>query len=137
IGTSQVNDLEVQLVTKLLARVDFTMRHGRGRGKKLSVAVLTGYGEQKKRLRAAVETTRHEWEAFTDIFVNVIDAFQGREADMLVFSVTRSDATGLGFLREMERINVALSRGKEYLAIIGDHLFCQEAEARTNPLRDV
>ncbi|WP_146056885.1 AAA domain-containing protein [Chromobacterium alticapitis] len=38
--------------------------------------------------------------------------------------VTRSEVKGLGFLREMERINVALSRGKELLAIVGDHLYC-------------
>jgi hypothetical protein len=37
----------------------------------------------------------------------------------------------------MERINVALSRGREYLVIIGDHMFCQEADSRRNPLKDV
>ncbi len=37
----------------------------------------------------------------------------------------------------MERINVALSRGKEYLVIVGDHQFCQEAEGRSNPLKGV
>jgi superfamily I DNA and/or RNA helicase len=56
---------------------------------------------------------------------------------MLVFSVTRSDVKGLGFLREMERINVALSRGKELLAIVGDHQFCQEADGQSNPLKSV
>lgn len=137
VGTSHTNALEVQFIAKLLARVDFTMRHGKAKGKKISVAVLTGYSEQKELLRDAVETRQHEWESFSDIYVNVVDAFQGREADMLVFSVTRSDTGGLGFLREMERINVALSRGKELLAIVGDHLFCQEAEGRTNPLKDV
>lgn len=137
IGKSQTNALEVQCVVSLLGRTDFTMRHGKGKGKQVSVAVLTGYGEQKELLKDAIETRRHEWVSFSDIYVNVVDAFQGREADMVIFSVTRSDTAGLGFLREMERINVALSRGKELLAIVGDHVFCQEAERGNNPLRDV
>ena len=137
VGTSQVNDLEVQLVVRLLAKTDFALKHGKAKGKKISVAVLTGYGEQKRRLRSAIDTKLHEWPSFSKVYVNVVDAFQGREADMLVFSVTRSDVRGLGFLREMERINVALSRGKELLAIVGDHQFCQEAEGRTNPLKTV
>ena len=137
IGTSHYNDLEVQLVIKTLGKIDFTMKHGRGKGKQISVAVLTGYGEQKSRLISAIDTRRHEWVSFSSVYINVVDAFQGREADMVIFSVTRSDAKGLGFLREMERINVALSRGKEWLAIIGDHQFCQEAEDASNPLKDV
>jgi superfamily I DNA and/or RNA helicase len=92
---------------------------------------------QRERLAAVIEAKRRSWTAYTDIFVNVVDAFQGREADFAIFSVTRSDSRGLGFLREMERINVALSRGRNYLAIIGDHVFCQEAEERKNPLRNV
>ena len=137
VGNSQTNALEVQFIASLLGRVDFTMRHGKGRGKTISVAVLTGYGEQRELLQDAIETRRHEWVSFSEIYINVVDAFQGREADMVIFSVTRSDTEGLGFLREMERINVALSRGKELLAIVGDHVFCQEAERRSNPLKDV
>lgn len=137
VGTSQWNGLEVKYISDLLGRIDFELRHGKAKGKQLSVAVLTGYGEQRVRLHAAIQNKRHDWKAFSDIYVNVVDAFQGREADILVFSVTRSDVRGLGFLREMERINVALSRGKEYLVIVGDHLFCQESEGRMNPLKKV
>jgi superfamily I DNA and/or RNA helicase len=88
-------------------------------------------------LQTAVKTKWAHWKSFSEVFVNVVDAFQGREADILVFSITRSEVRGLGFLREMERINVALSRGRELLAIIGDHAFCQAAPGATNPLRDV
>lgn len=137
VGTSQWNGFEVKYISDLLGRIDFELRHRKGDVKKLSVAVLTGYGEQRARLHAAIQNKRHEWNSFSEIYVNVVDAFQGREADVLIFSVTRSDVRGLGFLREMERINVALSRGKEYLIIVGDHLFCQEAEGRSNPLKQV
>lgn len=137
IGTSHFNELEIKQVVSLLSRIDFCIRNGRGKDKQISVAVLTGYGEQKQRLKTAIQTRLHEWRSFSEIFINVVDASQGREADMVIFSVTRSEAHGLGFLREMERINVALSRAKELLAIVGDHLYCQTSEGPVNPLRDV
>lgn len=137
IGTSHFNAREIEQVLALLKRTDFFIQNGRGKDKKLSVAVLTGYGEQKQRLRTAIQARKHEWKSYSEIFVNVVDAFQGREADMLIFSVTRSEAQGLGFLREMERINVALSRAKELLAIVGDHFYCQTSEGAANPLREV
>jgi superfamily I DNA and/or RNA helicase len=137
VGTSQWNALEVKYISDLLGRIDFELRHGKARERQFSVAVLTGYGEQRAHLNAAIHNKRHEWASFSEIYVNVVDAFQGREADIVIFSVTRSDASGLGFLREMERINVALSRGKEYLVIVGDHQFCVEAEGHSNPLKQV
>ncbi len=137
VGTSCINDSEVSQCVAILNRVDFRVRNGKPGGKQLSVALLTGYSEQKKRLKTAVETRRHEWVSFSEIFVNVVDAFQGREADLVIFSVTRSEARGLGFLREMERINVALSRARELLVIIGDHAYCQGINGAVNPLRDV
>src|SRR5208282_5041542 len=121
----------------LLGRAHFELSNRKGTQGPISVAILTGYAPQKDKLKAAIDAKRREWPHFSDVFVNVVDAFQGREADMLVFSITRSDERGLGFLREMERINVALSRGKEYLAIVGDHMFCQQAEGSQNPLKDV
>lgn len=137
IGTSYVNDLEVEFIVTLLGRVDFTLQKGKAKGRQISVAVLTGYGEQRGRLQTAIQTKRHAWSSYSDIYVNVVDAFQGREADMVVFSVTRSEVQGLGFLREMERINVALSRGKELLAIVGDHYYCQTVPGAVNPLKEV
>ncbi len=137
IGTSYHNDVEVELVMDLLSRIDFLVQSGRHKDQRFSVALLTGYDPQRQRLQNAYQTRANRWKSYSDVFVNVVDAFQGREADIVVFSVTRSEVKGLGFLREMERINVALSRGKELLAIVGDHAFCQSAQGAINPLRDV
>ena len=137
VGTSHFNNLEVQLIESLLARLDFDIQHGKWKDRTCSVAVLTGYGEQKRRLQTSIDVRRQGWKSFSHIFVNVVDAFQGREADVAIFSVTRSDVSGLGFLREMERINVALSRGKERLIIVGDHSYCLQAPDVENPLKEV
>lgn len=135
VGTSYTNDGEVDQIVRLLRRANLELTSKST--KKMSVAVLTGYGVQKERLKTAIDLARRDLNAFSDFFVNVVDAFQGREADIAIFSVTRSDDRGLGFLREMERINVALSRGRNFLVVVGDHLFCQEAEGRSNPLKSV
>lgn len=137
LGMSFYNDVEIDIVLSLLSRIDFYMQGGRHKDKRVTVALLTGYDPQRSRLQTAVQMKLRQWKSFSEVFVNVVDAFQGREADILIFSVTRSEVRGLGFLKEMERINVALSRGKELLAIVGDHAFCQSVQAATNPLRDV
>jgi hypothetical protein len=55
---------KLKQVLALLKRTDFFIqKNGRTKGKKLSVAVLTGYGEQKQRLRTAIQARKHEWKA--------------------------------------------------------------------------
>jgi len=136
-GTSHYNELEVGIIERILTKMDFDIRHGKWKGLQRSIAVLTGYGEQRRRLQMAIDTNKHRWSSFSQIFVNVVDAFQGRETDVTIFSVTRSEVRGLGFLKELERINVALSRAKERLVIVGDHSYCMQAEGNKNPLKDV
>jgi superfamily I DNA and/or RNA helicase len=72
-----------------------------------------------------------------EIAVHTVDSFQGREADVAIYSVTRCNSEGkIGHLRESERLNVALSRGRSYLVIVGDHLFCSRAKGE-NPFKRV
>ncbi len=67
--------------------------------------------------------------------VATVDSVQGREADYVIFSVTRSNPQGQpGFLRLDARANVALSRAKKGLAIVGDMAFCRITET---PFREV
>jgi hypothetical protein len=65
LGTTHYNNLEIRLIGQILSRIDFTMRHGKGKGKKASVAVLTGYGEQKLRLKSAIDLQMHAWVSFS------------------------------------------------------------------------
>lgn len=72
-----------------------------------------------------------------DIEVHTVDSFQGREADIIIYSITRSNEQNkLGFLGDERRLNVALSRAKELLVLVGDHSFCRLAKGE-NLLRPV
>lgn len=99
------------------------------------VAVLSGYAAQLKLLKRSLDAEQSGLEALA-IECNTVDAFQGREADIVIYSVTRSNKDGkIGFLRDEARLNVALSRGRIGLLIVGDHQFCRSLSY--SPLSDV
>ncbi|GJE97878.1 RNA-directed RNA polymerase domain-containing protein [Phanerochaete sordida] len=78
----------------------------------LSIAALTPYSRQVKLLGQTLPA---------GIVVSTIDGFQGRESDIVVFSTVRSNAEGdLGFVEDARRLNVAWTRPKIGLIIVGD-----------------
>lgn len=104
--------------------------------RRFSIAVLTAYREQKDDIDRNLAPILADLSAL-DVESNTVDAFQGREADIAIYSVTRCNPGGqIGFLRESRRLNVALSRGREHLVIVGDHLFCRDAKGE-NPFQKV
>lgn len=55
------------------------------------------------------------------ISVNTIDSFQGQERDIVYISMVRSNPEGeIGFLSDIRRMNVAMTRGRKKLVVIGD-----------------
>ena len=77
-----------------------------------SIAVLTPYSRQAERLRALLPQK---------IPVSSIDGFQGREADIIVFVTTRCNVhADMGFLKDLRRLNVVMTRAKSACIVIGD-----------------
>lgn len=133
-GTSYANELESRLVMHLLERISNFCKIA---NKKYEVAVLTGYWAQRESIDRRVRAASAEL-AHVDVMVNSVDAFQGQEADICIFSMTRSNDKGaLGFLKSDRRINVALSRGKQALIIVGDSDFTTATSESPNPMLDV
>jgi tRNA A-37 threonylcarbamoyl transferase component Bud32 len=130
---SFTNQAEIRVIGRLL---DAMEKQAVVKDVTYSVGILTGYTAQKHALDRAFASRMVEGRKLR-IECNTVDAFQGREVDVLIFSVTRSNTKHkLGFLGELKRLNVALSRGREYLVVVGDHHFCQTAD-EPNPLRPV
>lgn len=132
-GDTFHNPCEVAIVRELLLKLQFVVR---AQKRRISVAVIAGYTAQVRALREMISQGIAEW-ADLDVECNSVDAFQGRQADVCIYSVVRSNPQAkLGFLKEQPRLNVALSRGKSALAIVGDQMFCRSARG-TNPFRAV
>lgn len=131
--SSFFNVAELNVVRDELRRLQFVSK---AQSKRMSVAVIAGYTAQVSDLRDMISQGVAEWSDL-DVECNTVDAFQGRQADICIYSVVRSNTRmDLGFLRELPRLNVALSRGKSALVIVGDFVFCRGVHGR-NPFRKV
>lgn len=132
-GSSFANRGEVQIIMACLRRLSDALSRGRIGVK---VAIISSYAAQVRALNEALEQDTSSRRNM-DIEVNTVDAFQGRDADVCIYSVTRSnDHQQLGFQRERRRLNVALSRAKDALVIVGDDRFCRSVKGN-NPFLKV
>jgi ATP-dependent RNA/DNA helicase IGHMBP2 len=86
-----------------------------------SVAVISPYSEQVRLLKEQMINTSALHPYSNNISVNTIDSFQGQERDIVLISLTRSNPEGIiGFLSDIRRMNVAMTRARKKLVIIGD-----------------
>ncbi len=91
-----------------------------------NLGVISAYGAQVRMIRQTIRKRL----GFTDTQANTavasLDSFQGQERDLIIYSLTRStrykspEAARVGFLKELRRLNVAFTRCKKQLVIIGD-----------------
>lgn len=135
------NPEEVDSVIAVLRRV-----RPRANLPRPTLAVLSPYGSQVERLTTRLEKERRTRLAHLSGFaaprsdmdiVGTVDSFQGSEADLVVMSLVRNNPRvglgALGFLRDPRRMNVALSRAKKQLVIVGSLSFIDEAVRGVNP----
>ena len=94
---------------------------------RLDVGIISPYRAQVQLLRRMIKK-REFFKPFRSLItVNTIDGFQGQERDIIVISLVRSNDEGqIGFLRDLRRMNVAITRARMKLIILGDrHTLCQ------------
>jgi superfamily I DNA and/or RNA helicase len=78
-----------------------------------SIAILTPYTRQKQALQSSIPNTE----------ISSIDGFQGREADIVIFVTVRSNIHyETGFLTDMRRLNVVMTRAKTGVIVIGNKM---------------
>ncbi|MBS7566780.1 AAA family ATPase [Mucilaginibacter sp. Bleaf8] len=103
-GTSTANPEEAAFIIRHIDTMNYTG---------VSVAVIAPYKEQVTILKEQL--------AGTTVEVNTVDGFQGQERDVVYISLTRSNSNGtIGFLSDYRRMNVAMTRARRKLVLVGD-----------------
>jgi superfamily I DNA and/or RNA helicase len=99
------------------ARVAAEARRLLGRGLAPGdLAVITPYDAQVRLLRDLLAAERD-----AGVEIGTVDGFQGREKEAVIVELTRSNDDGdLGFLADVRRMNVALTRARRFLLVVGD-----------------
>jgi len=144
------NDGEVQAVLACLRHAAELLSRDLAATRPVSVGVITPYREQLRRLRTAVHATLPASGPITPrtVRISTVDGFQGQELDIVLISCVRSPpsaarrahaagagggaATGIGFLADARRLNVAVTRARHQLVLVGNlpHLAAADANWR-------
>ncbi|OAP07360.1 hypothetical protein AXX17_AT2G14490 [Arabidopsis thaliana] len=86
---------------------------------KVSVGVITPYKLQLKCLKHEFGNALGQDE-LKEIYINTVDAFQGQERDVIIMSCVRASGHGVGFVSDIRRMNVALTRARRALWVMGN-----------------
>jgi serine/threonine-protein kinase len=117
IGSSFMNPAETRVIELELERTNTKLLKA---GRHATVGILTAYLAQKDSLDDMLAAHLRRWTGL-EISVLTVDSAQGKEYDLVFYSAVRSNEAGtIGFLRDERRLNVALSRAKHGLTIVGD-----------------
>ena len=124
-GVSLQNEGELQLIRQLIEQESIPLA---------KTALISPYAGQVTAARNSLDK---------QLRISTIDSFQGQEKEIILLSLVRSNDEGeIGFLRDYRRMNVAITRAKEKLIVIGDsatiakdpfyHAFISYVEAKGN-----
>ena len=120
-GTSSTNPEEAVLVLKHLANFCEELSTKYTPENFPTVAVISPYSKQVTILQEQILPIESLKKYARSISVNTIDSFQGQERDIVYISMTRSNDEGnIGFLSDIRRMNVAMTRARKKLVVIGD-----------------
>lgn len=130
-GRSLRNRTEAEFVVQLLT--ELLLSFGNLKPPPLtSCAVITPYREQLQEvseLLAVRSRSDVRFAALQGVEVSTVDGFQGREKDIIVYSCVRAGSGRIGFVKDVRRMNVAITRARYALWVVGDALTLRSSPA--------
>lgn len=131
-STSMYNTGEARVVAELIKKLNdyFKQNHDH---EKLSIGVICTYGDQARKIKDIIKSEKIKTDAFkTDVekmIVSTVDDFQGDERDIIILSTVRNpedfSRSNPGFILAYQRINVALSRARRMLIMVGNRKYLE------------
>ena len=115
-GHSLINIAEIEVALKLFERLITDCKGYDFQGK---IGIITPYKSQLRELRSRFAQKFGD-SVLTTVEFNTTDAFQGRESEVIIFSCVRASFSGgIGFLSDIRRMNVGITRAKSSLWVLG------------------
>lgn len=133
VSTTYRNFLEASIIKEQLKIIDSDLINC-----EYDVGVITPYNGQKILIRKEIQHLNFN-NIKGQIVVNSVDAFQGGQKDIIIYSTVRSSEKrkNINFLKSKERLNVAFSRAKRLLIIIGDSYFLNDISIEDNKFPEI
>lgn len=128
------NKCNVQAIKELLEKLNTLYSDNLAKPKPFTIGIIAGYRGQVDLLKSSINLSLYSnfVQVATDengkqkktnlIEINTVDKFQGAERDIIIYDIVRSskEQSNIGFLDDYRRINVAFSRVKRLLIVVGD-----------------
>jgi superfamily I DNA and/or RNA helicase len=126
-GTGYINQAEMQIVVEIARIYEETGRDW---------LIITPYRAQARLIIQELHKYLHTQRYSLEERVSTVDSFQGGEQAKIIYSFTRSNRRGeIGFLSELRRLNVAMTRAQQQLVLVGNFpMLVQSQNARFNGL---
>lgn len=121
LSQSRLNSSEALLLVKTLR--DYCRQMGIERiiNERIDFGIISPYKSQVQLLRKLIKQSKFLKPILPSITVNTVDGFQGQERDVILISMVRGNDEGrIGFLNDLRRMNVAITRARMKLIILGD-----------------
>lgn len=120
-GTSSTNPEEATLLFKHLVQLAAEWQAHTKDNRFPSIGIISPYKQQIQVLAEQLTSVTELQPYLSSIAINTVDSFQGQERDVIYISMTRSNAEGnIGFLADIRRMNVAMTRARKKLVVVGD-----------------
>jgi superfamily I DNA and/or RNA helicase len=117
----RINKAEAELTLLVLEKYFRKIGKERILDERLDVGIISPYRAQVQYLRRQLKKKDFFKPYRSLISVNTVDGFQGQERDIILISLVRANDEGqIGFLRDLRRMNVAITRARMKLIILGD-----------------
>jgi len=117
----RINKAEAELTLDTLQHYFERIGKQRLLDERIDVGIISPYRAQVQLLRRLLMKREYFKPFRRQITVNTVDGFQGQERDVIVISLVRSNDEGqIGFLRDLRRMNVAMTRARMKLIILGN-----------------
>lgn len=132
-STSMYNTGEAKVVAELIRKMNSFFKEN-SIFEKLSIGVICTYGDQARKVKEVLKGEKVRTDTFrTDpekMIISTVDDFQGDERDIIILSMVRNPEnparSNPGFILAYQRINVALSRARKLLIVVGNRRYLEE-----------